>query len=50
MCEGIGVGLLVLLVGGSWIYWGLKKKKRAYLTKRKNLPTKWWHTISTETI
>ena len=27
MCVGIGVGLLVLLVGGSWIYWGLKKRK-----------------------
>ena len=27
MCAGIGVGLLVLLVGGSWIYWGLKKRK-----------------------
>ena len=27
-----------------------KKKKKAYLTKRKNLPTKWWHTITTETI
>ena len=27
MCVGIGVGLLVLLVGASWIYWGLKKRK-----------------------
>ncbi|POO01974.1 Wall-associated receptor kinase [Trema orientale] len=24
---GICIGLLVMLVGGSWIYWGLKKRK-----------------------
>nr|POF21369.1 wall-associated receptor kinase 5 [Quercus suber] len=31
---GIGVGLLVLLVGGSWIYWGLKKRKLIKLKEK----------------
>ena len=34
MCVGIGVGLLVLLVGGSWIYWGLKKRKLIQLKEK----------------
>ncbi|KAK7850557.1 wall-associated receptor kinase 1 [Quercus suber] len=34
MCVGIGVGLLVLLVGGSWIYWGLKKRKHIQLKEK----------------
>ncbi|KAK7859178.1 wall-associated receptor kinase 5 [Quercus suber] len=34
MCAGIGVGLLVLLVGGSWIYWGLKKRKLIKLKEK----------------
>ncbi|KAM3682996.1 hypothetical protein ACJW31_12G113100 [Castanea mollissima] len=33
-CQGIGVGLLVLLVGGSWIYWGLKKRKLIQLKEK----------------
>ncbi|XP_050255070.1 wall-associated receptor kinase 2-like [Quercus robur] len=32
--KGIGVGLLVLLVGGSWIYWGLKKRKLIELKEK----------------
>ena len=34
MSVGIGVGLLVLLVGGSWIYWGLKKRKLIQLKEK----------------
>ena len=34
MCAGISVGLLVLLVGGSWIYWGLKKRKLIKLKEK----------------
>ena len=34
MCVGITVGLLVLLVGGSWIYWGLKKRKLIQLKEK----------------
>ncbi|KAK7818120.1 wall-associated receptor kinase 1 [Quercus suber] len=30
----ISVGLLVLLVGGSWIYWGLKKRKLIKLKEK----------------
>nr|POE62642.1 wall-associated receptor kinase 1 [Quercus suber] len=34
LTVGIGVGLLVLLVGGSWIYWGLKKRKHIQLKEK----------------
>ena len=34
MCAGIGVGLLVLLVGGSWTYWGLKNRKLIELKEK----------------
>ncbi|XP_050254697.1 wall-associated receptor kinase 1-like [Quercus robur] len=34
LTVGIGVGLLVLLVGGSWIYWGLKKRKLIQLKEK----------------
>ena len=34
MCAGISVGLLVLLVGGSWIHWGLKKRRLIKLKEK----------------
>ena len=34
MCAGISVGLLLLFVGGSWIYWGLKKRKLIKLREK----------------
>ena len=34
MCAGISVGPLVLLVGGSWIYWGLKKRRLIKLKEK----------------
>ncbi|XP_030932954.1 wall-associated receptor kinase 2-like [Quercus lobata] len=34
LTVGIGVGLLVLLVGGSWMYWGLKKRKLIQLKEK----------------
>ncbi|KAL4596063.1 hypothetical protein ACB092_12G137300 [Castanea dentata] len=34
LTVGIGVGLLVLLVGGSWIYWGLQKRKLSQLKEK----------------
>ncbi|KAM3704464.1 hypothetical protein ACJW31_03G005800 [Castanea mollissima] len=34
LTVGISVGLLVLLVGGSWIYWGLKKRKLIQLKEK----------------
>ncbi|KAK9992893.1 hypothetical protein SO802_022596 [Lithocarpus litseifolius] len=34
LTVGIGVGLLVMLMGGSWIYWGLKKRKLIQLKQK----------------
>ena len=34
MCAGIGIGLLVMLVGVSWIYWGLKRRKLMKLKEK----------------
>ncbi|XP_058075526.1 uncharacterized protein LOC131223944 [Magnolia sinica] len=31
---GVGLGLLFLLVGGSWLYWGLKKRKLMQLKEK----------------
>ena len=35
MCAGISIiGLLILLLGCSWIYWGLKKRKLIRLKEK----------------
>ena len=34
MCAGISVGLLLLFVGGSCIYWGLQKRKLIKLKEK----------------
>ena len=44
MCAAICVGLLVLLVGGSLAFWGLKKRKFIKL-KQKFFKKKWWIAI-----